>query len=140
MSQDPNTNEDLKRRLELCANDDLLSEVKTRIETGVLKETLLFHGATGRVYSDLGREDRRYLPPDAILRLVFPFHEFDPDSISHQNVAECLFNLPDEHFSALKSTVATETEKGLHRLITVLEEIASVQESQSSRAGDPADE
>ncbi|WP_170387530.1 hypothetical protein [Ruegeria atlantica] len=140
MSKDHKTNEDLKRRLKLYANDDLLSEVKTRIETGVLKETLLFHGATGRVYSDLGREDRRYLPPDAILRLVFPFHEFDPDSINHRNVAECLFDLPDEHFSALKSTVAAETEKGLHRLVAVLEEIASVQESQSPRAGDPADD
>ncbi|WP_170518920.1 hypothetical protein [Ruegeria atlantica] len=140
MSKDTNTDEHLKRRLKLCANDDLLSEVKTRIEIGELKETLLFHGATGRVYSDLGREDRRCLPPDAVLRLVFPFHEFDPDSISHQNVYECLFDLPDEYFSALKSTVAAETEKGLHRLVAVLEKIASVQESQPPRTGDPADE
>ncbi|MES0826807.1 hypothetical protein [Ruegeria sp. SCP11] len=140
MSKDPKTNEDLKRRLKLYANDELLSEVKKRIETGELKETLLFHGATGRMYSDDGKEDRRRLPPDAILRLVFPFHEFDPDSINHRNVAECLFDLPDEHFSALKMTVAAETEKGLHRLIATLEEIASVQESERPRTGDTADE
>ncbi|WP_170351298.1 MULTISPECIES: hypothetical protein [Ruegeria] len=140
MSQDPKTNEDLRRRLKLYANDELLSEVKTRIETGELKETLLFHGDTGRMYSDDGKEDKRLLPPDAILRLVFPFHEFDPDSIRHQNVAECLFDLPDEHFSALKSTVAAETEKGLHRLIAALEEIASAQESEPPGTGDLTDD
>ncbi len=140
MSQESKTNEDLKRRLKLYANDELLSEVKTRIETGELKETLLFHGATGRMYSDVGKEDKRLLPPDAILRLVFPLHEFDPESIRHRNVAECLFDLPDEHFSALKLTVAAETEKGLHRLIAALEEIALEQESEPPRTGDPTDD
>ncbi|GAA6159082.1 hypothetical protein NBRC116589_12560 [Ruegeria sp. HU-ET01832] len=48
--------------------------------------------------------------------------------------------LPDEHFSALKLTVAAEAEKGLHRLIAALEEIASVQESDPPRTGDPADD
>ncbi len=68
MSQESKTNEDLKRRLKLYANDELLSEVKTRIETGELKETLLFHGATGRMYSDVGKEDT--LPGPALTNSV----------------------------------------------------------------------
>ncbi len=123
MANDPEITEDIERPLKALANSDLVAEIKTRIVNGELKEALLFDTDTGRMYSDLGKEERRLFPPDAVVSLVFPMLEFDRDSSRHQKLADLLFDLSDEDFSALKSAVAAETEEGMRRLVAHLERL-----------------
>ncbi|WP_170783738.1 hypothetical protein [Ruegeria lacuscaerulensis] len=140
MSKEPNTKEENKRPLKAFTSDDLVSEIKARITTGELRALLLFDGNTGRVYSDLGAENRRCFCPRDMLRMVFPFQDFNTDSAIHKRIAEFLFDLSDEDFFALKSTVAAEKEEGIRRLFARLKEPDVEEDLGEPDTGDPADD
>ncbi|WP_425046504.1 hypothetical protein [Primorskyibacter sp. S87] len=123
MPHEPEFSGDPKRPLRALPNSDLVAELKSRIVNRELKEALLFDLNTGRVYSDLELESRRFLGPDAVMKIVFPMADFDADSRAHQRVTDLLFDLPDSDFSALRSVVLAETEEGLRRMIVKLESL-----------------
>jgi hypothetical protein len=101
----------------------LVAEIKTRIVNRELKEAVLFDMNTGRIYSDLELESRRFLGLDAVMKIVFPMIAFDADSRTHCRVADLLIDLPDNDFSALRSVVQAEIQEGLSRLVARIENL-----------------
>ncbi len=140
MPRNPETTEDHKRPLKVHANSDLVEEIKTRIMSGELKETLLFDADTCRIYSDLEMDSRRLFRPEAVMSLVFPASEFDPDSLMHQRLAKLLFDLSDEDFSTLRSAVRAETEEALRRLVAHLKSLDPDDPSGAKDELEPSDD
>ncbi|SLN11061.1 hypothetical protein TRL7639_00056 [Falsiruegeria litorea R37] len=123
MSDNSGSKDEPTRPLKLHANDDLVAEIKTRIVNRELKEAVLFDMSTGRIYSDLELESRRFLGLDAVMKIVFPMIAFDADSRTHCRVADLLIDLPDNDFSALRSVVQAEIQEGLSRLVVHFENL-----------------